>query len=139
MHFSKRFQRFTKVVDFSHIRYISELYEYEDLIVNGSRSGRKVSFIGCSLDKNDSSVFKEYIENAEKISIYCYGFSDYRKAIGNLIRIFGSECVGELLRNQTIQFFDIKNLSTDDMPVVINPSNYYKKEMTANLDKLNSL
>ena len=130
MNFSKRFQRLTKVGDFSYINFATDPCDFDDLFKEDKKKNDLiVSFIGCSLDKNDSAIFKEYVEAAREINIYCYGFSDYRKAMRNLISIFGSDFMGELQRESKISFWDIKSVGTEETPEKIEPRAYYRGVM----------
>ena len=127
--FSKRYQRLMKVGDFSYLSFVTESFGFNELFDNGSNKGLEVSFIGCSLDKNDSKIFMQYIEEAEVINIYCYGFDDYRKAIGNLIGIFDSDFIGQLQRKRKLLFWDIKDLAYDAFPKKVEPKAYFVKKM----------
>lgn len=107
IHFSKRYQRLVKVGDYSYINFLEDPCDFTDLYTNGVSDDFVVSFIGCSLDKNDSPIFSEYINKADKINIYCYGFEGYKNTVGNLISIFGSKKITEYNRVGKIIFLII--------------------------------
>lgn len=141
MHFCKRYQRITKVSDYSYIDYLKGPFDYSDLFKyeddKNNAVAFKVSFIGCSLDKNDSPIFKKYIKRAETINIYCYGFDDYKKNVANLINIFGSKMIAGLQREKKITFFDIKGVEFDGEPKVIEPRIHYRKSLLNKTDEKN--
>lgn len=103
--------------------------------------GLVVSFIGCSLDKNDASVFREYVERASFVHIYCYGFDDYKSKLTNLVNIFGSQKIECLLKNIQIVFYDIKNISssTNTEPEIIVPSVYHAISLSSTMNELEEI
>lgn len=130
VNFSKRFQRLFKVGDYSYLDYITESDDFASITDANHYEPLTVSFIGCSLDKNDSSIFRSYIEKADKINVYCYGFSGYKSAMGNLINIFGHDRIRDYLHcdenGVKLNFIDIKDLSINDDTTIICAREYYK-------------
>ena len=94
LYFTKNFQRLTRVRDYKYKEFISSK-EYT------------LKVLGLSLHKNDSHIYKPFIEHSKYTEVFYYSQRDLEEKMANLIDTFGNDKIEEMIMSNKLIFNEL--------------------------------